>query len=245
MVGGRSESRGGPAPKFPTLCPFGEPVQSLRGASLPIIGRSGAGPRGSCARRPAGASARVRLRGEVVEVVMAVICDQRGVSYLAVLCAVVLMGVSLSAVGQQWSVVVKRDREAELVFRGARIKNAIELYAADYEVNKATRPNRYPLTLEQLTQKPKRYLPVVYKDPITGESFELIKVGAEVQGVKSRSQDVPMNKVRFKDAATYNHVAFQAEAPAAQTASTGVNPLNPLSPPGNIPTGPAPTSGSP
>ena len=60
--------------------------------------------------------------------------DQRGVTYLMVMAAVVLMGVAMTVVGQQWSVVVKRDREAELQFRGTRIKTAIEAYAADYEV---------------------------------------------------------------------------------------------------------------
>jgi hypothetical protein len=152
------------------------------------------------------------------------------VTYLTVLCAVVIMGVALSAVAQEWSVAVKRDLEAELLFRGNRIKLAIEAYAADYEVNKAGRPNRYPMSLVQLTQQPKRYLPVVYKDPITGLDFELIKVGAEVRGVKSRSLGAPMDKVRFKDAVSYSHVAFQAETPAAQGAGTGPNPFNPLNP---------------
>jgi len=78
--------------------------------------------------------------------------------------------------GQHWSIIMKRDREAELLFRGTRIKVAIERYAADYEVQKATRSQRYPLKLEDLTKKPRRYLPVVYLDPITREKFELIKI---------------------------------------------------------------------
>jgi len=90
--------------------------------------------------------------------------DQRGVTYLMVMFAIVLMGISLSVVGKQWVMTVKRDHEAELLFRGTRIQNAIARYAADYEIRKATRPNRYPLSLEELTQRPKRYLQVVYKD---------------------------------------------------------------------------------
>src|SRR6058998_3326766 len=86
-----------------------------------------------------------------------------------VMFAIVLMGISLSVVGKQWVMTVKRDHEAELLFRGTRIQNAIARYAADYEIRKATRPNRYPLSLEELTQRPKRYLQVVYKDPITGD----------------------------------------------------------------------------
>ena len=52
--------------------------------------------------------------------------------------------ISLMVTGQHWSIIMKRDREAELLFRGTRIKVAIERYAADYEVQKATRPQRYP-----------------------------------------------------------------------------------------------------
>lgn len=167
--------------------------------------------------------------------------SQRGVTYLMVMAAIVLMGVAMTVVGQQWSVVVKRDREAELQFRGTRIKTAIEAYAADYQVRKATRPNIYPLRLEQLTEKnPKRYLQVVYKDPITGQDFELIKVGAEIQGVKSRSQEHPLNQVQFKNAVSYNAVVFQAASPGAQPGAPILNPLNPLLPqPGTSTNSPA------
>jgi type II secretory pathway pseudopilin PulG len=162
--------------------------------------------------------------------------NQRGVTYLMVMAAIVLMGIAMTAVGQQWSVVMKRDREAELQFRGTRIKTAIEAYAADYEVMKTRRANRYPLNLEQLTQKnPRRYLPVVYKDPITGQDFELIRVGAEIQGVKSRSQERPLNQVQFKNAVSYNAIAFQAANPGTQSGVPILNPLNPLLPqPGTL-----------
>ena len=69
-------------------------------------------------------------------------------TYLSmVMLAIVLIGISLTItiVWQQWSVVVKRDREAKLLFRGNRVKEAIERFVADYQVQKATRPN-YPLS---------------------------------------------------------------------------------------------------
>jgi len=143
-----------------------------------------------------------------------------------VMFAIVLMGISMTVVSKQWTVVMKRDKEAELLFRGNRIKAAIEAYAADYQVRKASRPNVYPLKLEQLTEKPKRYLPVVYKDPITGQDFELIKVGAEIRGVKSRSKDKPLDMVHFKNADTYDQIAFQAQAPASQPAIPGQGMFN-------------------
>ena len=130
-------------------------------------------------------------------------------------------------IGQQWSVMVKRDKEAELLFRGNRIKEAIERYVADYEVQKATRPNRYPLTLKELVKKPKRYLQVVYKDPFTGEDFVLIKDATGIRGVHSSSEDVPYDQINFKGALTYKAVRFEAAAP---TSNCAPNPLNPLLP---------------
>ena len=156
--------------------------------------------------------------------------DQRGVTYLMVMFAIVLMGISLSVVGKHWVMTVKRDHEAELLFRGTRIQNAIARYAADYEIRKATRPNRYPLSLEELTQRPKRYLQVVYKDPITGQDFELIKIGAEVRGVRSRSKERPLDRVRFTDAETYDQITFQAIERRGQPCRPVPNPINPLNP---------------
>jgi len=171
--------------------------------------------------------------------------SERGVTYLMVMVAIVLMGISMTVVSKQWTVTAKRDKEAELQFRGTRIKNAIEAYAADYQVRKATRPNIYPLKLEQLTEKPKRYLQVAYKDPITGHDFDLIKVGAEIRGVKSRSKDKPLNKVAFKDAATYNAIRFEVKPAAAQPCLPGAASVNPLNPLGSAPCPPPGAVSSP
>ncbi|NKB81806.1 MAG: type II secretion system protein [Nitrospirales bacterium] len=136
--------------------------------------------------------------------------SERGITYLIVMFTIVLMGITLMMVGQQWSIVMKRDREAELLFRGNRIKEAIDRFVADYEVQKATRSNRYPQTLQDLTNKtPRRYLPVVYKDPITGEDFEVIKVGSDIRGVRSTSMEKPMDQVHFKGAINYQAVRFE------------------------------------
>ena len=138
-------------------------------------------------------------------------------------------------VGKQWKVAVKRDHEAELVFRGNRIKAAIEAYAADYAVMKARRPNRYPVSLEQLTQKPKRYLRRVYTDPITGEDFALIKVGGQVLGVKSTSKEKPLSLLLFQNAVSYDQVTFRVAGAKTQPCMPGVSAVNPLNPMGTIP----------
>ena len=151
--------------------------------------------------------------------------NQRGATYLMMMFIIVLAGITLMAVSQHWSVIMKRDREAELFFRGNRIKEAIERYVADYEIQKATRVNRYPLKLEDLTKRPKRYLQAVYKDPITGKDFGLIRVGKDIRGVRSTSTDTPMDLVRFKGATSYSSIRFEAMA-----AGCGSNPANPAVP---------------
>jgi len=153
--------------------------------------------------------------------------NQQGATYLIVMFLIVLMGISLMATTQQWSFIMKRDREAELAFRGNRIKEALERYVADYEVLKATRPTRYPRKLEDLTKKePKRYLQVAYKDPITGMDFELIKVGTDIRGVRSTSPDKPLDQVTFKGAQSYQAIRFEV----AQTAGCAANSPQPCTP---------------
>lgn len=157
--------------------------------------------------------------------------NQEGMTYLFVMMLVVFITISLLGMTQQWSVILKRDREAELLFRGNRIKEAIDRYVADYEVQKATRPNRWPRTLEELTKKsPKRYLQMAYSDPITGKKFALIKVGEELHGVRSTSTDIPYNQVGFKGAKTYQAIRFES---TGANANCQVNPLNPNAPPTN------------
>lgn len=161
-----------------------------------------------------------------------VLQNELGWTYLAALMAIVLMGTSLTVVGTHWKIIMQREREAELLFRGLRIKHAIERYAADYEVRKGTRPNQYPLRLEQLVDGPKRYLPKVYQDPITNEDFDLIMENGQIRGVRSRSQEAPLDRVYFKEAATYSQVAFRAIPPSAtgQACASGAGTINPLNP---------------
>jgi type II secretory pathway pseudopilin PulG len=139
--------------------------------------------------------------------------NERGAGYVLMICVIVLIGVSTGIVSQQWKVVVQRDHEAELIFRGTQIKNAIERYAADFQVRKGTRPNKYPVTLEQLTQGAKPYLAKVYRDPLTQEDFDVIKVGGEIRGIKSRSLAQPYNRVLFSDAKTYAQIVFEVVEP--------------------------------
>ena len=170
--------------------------------------------------------------------------NERGLSFLALMGVIAIMGITLSIVSQEWSTTVKRDKEKELLFRGTMIKNAIEAYAADYEVRKADRSNRYPRKLEQLTQMPRRYLPRVYRDPMTGKDFDVILVKDEIRGVRSTSTDWVMDMVNFKNVSRYKEMAFQAQDPKQQglpglDESNPINPLNHLLSQPAAPAGPS------
>lgn len=177
--------------------------------------------------------------------------NQQGFALIMAMFFVVLIGISLMMIGQQWSVTMKRDREAELLFRGNRIKAAIENYVADFEVQKGKRTHRYPISLKNLTTKnPKRYLQAIYKDPMTGEDFVLIKEGQEIRGVRSSSKEVPYDQVNFKGAGTYQAIRFEAKPPSASCTPNPLNPLLPANCQQGVPskdkaTSPAPKSGEP
>lgn len=172
---------------------------------------------------------------------MAALKNQDGVTYLFVMMLVVVMSISTLGMIQPWSIVMRRDREAELQFRGQSIANAIERFVADWEIQKATRPNQWPRTLEELTKKsPKRYLRRVYTDPMTGNKFALIKIGEQIRGVKSTSTEIPYNQDIFKGAKTYDAIRFEAKG----NTNCQINPLNPLASTNCPPAATSPLSGA-
>ena len=124
-----------------------------------------------------------------------------GFTYLAALFAIVVMGLALSATGQVWSTVAQREKEKELLFRGAQIRAAIAMY---FEGSPGIK--RYPRELEALVKDPRqptvrRYLRKVYSDPMTREGdWELIKEkDGSIVGVRSASTDEPFKKSGFPE----------------------------------------------
>ncbi len=86
----------------------------------------------------------------------------------ALLVAISVMAVVLSAVMPSWYTMARREREAELVFRGQQYARAVTLFQRKFA-------GAYPPNLDiLLTQK---FLRKKYKDPITNDEFVLIPVG--------------------------------------------------------------------
>lgn len=179
----------------------------------------------------------------------------RGATYLFVMLAVVLMGITASVVAKQWKAVVQREQEAELLARGIEIQNALAAYSGQQKKGRVMPGEIYPLTLEELTKEPKPLLRKAYKDPITGGDWEYLRDPAgRIKGVKSKSKaqsfkqsGFPPSLRHFEGLTSYNTWVFQypnastpqaPQAPPAQPGTPGA-PATPATPP--VPGAPATT----
>ncbi|RMF43818.1 MAG: type II secretion system protein, partial [Deltaproteobacteria bacterium] len=129
---------------------------------------------------------------------------ETGVSLLVVLVLVAVLGLSLGLAGSTWKTVVQRSKEAELLFRGDQYRRAIESYA---RVRHGGAPGMLPQKLEDLLRDPRfpgtvRHIRKLYKDPMTGEDFQVIKdprFGGRIKGVYSTSSDKPFKTDGFAE----------------------------------------------
>jgi type II secretory pathway pseudopilin PulG len=93
----------------------------------------------------------------------------RGYAMVALLVAMSVMAIALSTALPVFSTMARREREAELVFRGEQYARAIGMFQRRYG-------NALPPTVEVLVNE--RFLRKQYKDPITGEDFQLLGPGS-------------------------------------------------------------------
>ena len=133
---------------------------------------------------------------------MKMFSNSNGFALLAVLTIVIIMGISLGAVGLSWSIILKREREEELLFRGSQIRDAISRWNIPRPGEHASTPLR---DLKDLLKDPRtpqtvRYLRRLYTDPITNKEWVLlIDPSKGIQGVASASQEMPLKTSGFPD----------------------------------------------
>jgi type II secretory pathway pseudopilin PulG len=132
-------------------------------------------------------------------------CSRRrssaGFTYIALLAAIVIIGIVMSQAGKYWQNVMQRDKEEELLFRGNQYRTAIERYY------NSPPPGQFPNSIDDLltdnrTAKGKRHLRRKYKDPVTGEDFELVRdlaKGNRIVGVFSKSDATPLRQTGFAE----------------------------------------------
>lgn len=113
---------------------------------------------------------------------------------------VVIMGLAAGMAGQSWSSTMQRAREAELLWRGQQYQKAIASY---YSVRQGQQ--MLPAKLEDLLKDPRfphvvRHLRRLYKDPMTGDDWELVTDSSKrIIGVRSRSDLEPFRKDGFPE----------------------------------------------
>lgn len=123
-----------------------------------------------------------------------------GFTYIGLLIAVAIMGVTLATIGTFWHTTRQRAQEQELLFVGNQYAQAIFAY---YQ-NTPGADKQFPKKLEDLLLDKRqpyttRYLRKIFADPITGSTqWGLIK-GADggIIGVHSLSDATPLKKDNF------------------------------------------------
>ena len=157
----------------------------------------------SARRRP---GLRLRLRSRLR------LRAERGFTYVLLLFSVALMGAALAALGTQWQLAGQREREAELLFRGLQIRDALQRF-------NALTPSGtlgLPLTLDELLVdrrglEPRFHLRRLYADPFSGQADWALLREADggIVGLHSRSQrpalrrhDLPVASLAAGPAAT-------------------------------------------
>jgi type II secretory pathway pseudopilin PulG len=113
-----------------------------------------------------------------------------------------VIGVATAGVAQLWSAQIKREKEAELLFRLGEFRRAIARYRADH--------NRLPKELKDLLDDrtqlvSRRYLRRIYTDPMTGKAdwtLDLLMdrdgTVAGIRDVRSRAEGKPLKVLAGK-----------------------------------------------
>jgi type II secretory pathway pseudopilin PulG len=91
----------------------------------------------------------------------------------ALLVGMNVMAVLMAMALPVWSHATRREREEELIWRGEQYRRAIMLFQRRYA-------NTFPPSVDVLVEQ--RFLRKKYKDPITGEDFQVIPVGGGMPG---------------------------------------------------------------
>ena len=161
---------------------------------------------------------------------------EHGVTYLMLMFAIVLIGISTTAAAKQWKAMVQRELEADLLSKGIEIQNALALYSSTMKAGRVMPGEIYPQSLADLTRLPKPFLRKAYGDPMAHEEWEYLRAPTGgIMGVRSKSRATPFRKhdfplaVRhFEGRSSYHDWVFQHPNPSTSG----------LLPPANVPTQP-------
>ena len=170
---------------------------------------------------------------------------ERGVTYLFLMFAIVVIGLTPPAAAKQWKAMVQRELEADLLYKGREIQNALALYSATLKAGRVMPGEVYPQSLAELTRLPKPYLRKAYADPMSHGDWEYLRSPTGgIMGVRSKSRGTPFKKHDFPQAvrhlegrASYHDWIFQYPNPSTAGSLPGAPPgaPPPVQPPGSNP----------
>ena len=104
--------------------------------------------------------------------------DERGYAMAALLVTLAIMGILLTILMPVWRHEARREKEAELVFRGEQYARAIALF----KFKNQNIPNALPPSIDFLVEN--RFLRKKYKDPMTKDGeFVPLSYGSQQPGI--------------------------------------------------------------
>jgi type II secretory pathway pseudopilin PulG len=95
--------------------------------------------------------------------------SENGFTLVAVVIGIAILTILIAAVAPSIGVVMKRDREAELIFRGRQYARAVGLFQRRY--------GRYPNQLKELYENRPRTIRHLWKDPMCNCDFQPVIQG--------------------------------------------------------------------
>jgi type II secretory pathway pseudopilin PulG len=124
---------------------------------------------------------------------------EQGYLMVALLVAMSVMGIMMSAALPAWHTMARREKEAELVFRGEQYARAIGLWQQKFA-------NQPAPSVDILVEQ--RFLRKKYKDPITNDEFQLLGSGASQPG-QTQQGTTPLGRGGTQQAAQQAMQALQ------------------------------------
>ena len=154
---------------------------------------------------------------------------QAGYAMAVLLVAIAVMGVLISVAMPAWKQAVRREKEAELVFRGEQYVRAIRLF------QERAGPGILPPTIEVLVEQ--HHLRKAFKDPMTGGDF-LVLPGI-VPGSGSQTQIQTATSALQRAREELEGRMKSAGAAGGRSGASGASPTGAIEQPrlGNVPGG--------
>ena len=113
-----------------------------------------------------------------------------GFTYLALLFGLAIGGAALAALGTHWQQAAQREREAELLFRGLQLREALQRFHDQSPDGQPTLPQTLDeLLADERRPTPRHHLRQLYTDPFTGAAdwALLRRPDGAIVGLHSRS----------------------------------------------------------